>query len=423
MNAMRTTRLAIVAEWLTRLRSEQIRSRRIPSTFLIDGIAGMSLSPAAYFPWTGIDQLLTELPRVPRSSAEDNLQFWCGASVWRTRFRFSRETPIMKPQHKLVLASAVGVAVTFAWVAAGFSDVIVGDRLFPATLTIDDPGVGDELSLPTFSRFAEAHGSIETDLSFEYDKLITPNFALSVSDTWTHVRPGGDGFQNVGLGAKYQLFANAPHEFIVSVGVGADIGGTGAARAGAESFSTITPAVFFGKGFGDLPDNLMGLKPVAVTGEIGLGFPDPWKHTAVAIDTASCAMSMTTWGICGVNVMTDRHPVFLNWGFTFQYSLPYLDAHVGQIEGPAFLSRLIPLVEISLQSPIANSFAGEKTTGTVNPGIVYIADTYQIAVEAMIPINKGSGKHIGVIAQLHFSLDEILPNTLGKPLFRSADVK
>ena len=39
------------------------------------------------------------------------------------------------------------------------------------------------------------------------------------------------------------------------------------------------------------------------------------------------------------------------------------------------------------------------------------------AVEAMIPINKASGKHVGVIAQLHFFLDDIFPNSIGKPIF------
>ena len=322
----------------------------------------------------------------------------------------------MRSKHKLAFAGAIAAAATLGAVTLAFAHAIVGDRLFPVTLAIDDPGVADEVSLPTFARFTNADGSIESDLSFEYDKLITPNFALSISDTWTHVRPGGDGFQNVTLGAKYLLFTNAPHEFMLSVGVNTAVGGTGAARVGANNFSTITPAVFFGKGFGDLPDNLMWLKPVAITGTIGVGFPDPWNHTAVSVDTTSCNDGSGS-SICGVNVNVDHHPVFLNWGLTFQYSLPYLNAHVRELDGPDWLKHVIPVVEVALQSPIANSFAGEKTTGTVNPGFIYIADTFQVAVEAMIPINKASGKHVGVIAQVHFFLDDIFPNSIGKPLF------
>ena len=205
---------------------------------------------------------------------------------------------------------------------------------------------------------------------------------------------------------------------MVSVGVNVGVGGTGAARVGAANFSTITPAVFFGKGFGDLPDNLMWLKPAAITGVIGVGFPDPWNHTNVNVDTTSCDVTTVPSGICGVDINVDHHPVFLNWGLTFQYSLPYLNAHVRQIDGPEFLRHLTPLVEVAFQSPIANlAGAGVRTTGTVNPGIIYSADTYQIAVEAMVPVNKASGKHVGVIAQLHFFLDDIFPDSIGKPLF------
>jgi hypothetical protein len=162
----------------------------------------------------------------------------------------------------------------------------------------------------------------------------------------------------------------------------------------------------------------MWLKPVAITGEIGVGFPDPWNHTNVNVDTTSCDVTTVPSGICGVDINVDHHPVFLNWGLTFQYSLPYLNAHVRQIDGPDFLRHLTPLVEVAIQSPIANfAGAGARTTGTVNPGIIYSADTYQIAVEAMVPVNKASGKHLGVIAQLHFFLDDIFPDSIGKPLF------
>jgi hypothetical protein len=324
----------------------------------------------------------------------------------------------MKSQHKLAFAGRAMGVVTLGISVPALPHAIVGDRVFPVTLAIDDPGVADEISLPTFTRFKNADGSIETDIAGEFDKRITENFGVSVAGTWTHVRPGGDGFQNFEVGAKYLLYANAPHEFMLSTGVNVELGGTGAARVGAENFSTITPQIFFGKGFGDLPDNLMWLKPVALTGQIGVAFPDPWKHTNVDIDTTSCDVTMTPSGICGVDINVDHHPVNLNWGFTFQYSLPYLNAHIRQIDGPDFLRHLTPIVEVTFQSPIANyAGTGAKTTGTVNPGIIYSADTYQIAVEAMIPINKASGKHVGVIAQLHFFLDDIFPNSIGKPIF------
>jgi hypothetical protein len=46
-----------------------------------------------------------------------------------------------------------------------------------------------------------------------------------------------------------------------------------------------------------------------------------------------------------------------------------------------------------------------------------MADTWQIALEALIPINAASGHNVGAVAELHFFLDDIFPDSLGKPLF------
>ena len=48
-------------------------------------------------------------------------------------------------------AALCGAIATFTSVGPTFSHEIVGNRFFPATLTIDDPGVNDELSFPTIS--------------------------------------------------------------------------------------------------------------------------------------------------------------------------------------------------------------------------------------------------------------------------------
>ena len=34
----------------------------------------------------------------------------------------------------------------------------------------------------------------------------------------------------------------------------------------------------------------------------------------------------------------------------------------------------------------------------------------------MIPATKATGKNVGIVAQLHFYLDDIFPNTIGRPL-------
>ena len=57
------------------------------------------------------------------------------------------------------------------------------------------------------------------------------------------------------------------------------------------------------------------------------------------------------------------------------------------------------------------------TTGTVNPGFIWVANTFQLGVEALILINRQSGTNVGVIAQLHLYLDDIDPHGIGKPIF------
>ena len=108
----------------------------------------------------------------------------------------------------------------------------------------------------------------------------------------------------------------------------------------------------------------------------------------------------------------------LNWGATLQYSTPYLKSAVVDLGLPDFVNRLIPIVEASLQTPVSNTLtSGTVTTGTINPGIIYLGNTFQVAIEAVIPVNRQSGTSVGVIGQLHFYLDDIFPNTLGRPIF------
>jgi hypothetical protein len=80
----------------------------------------------------------------------------------------------------------------------------------------------------------------------------------------------------------------------------------------------------------------------------------------------------------------------------------------------------MPITKFSFTTQTTNFDESERTTGTVNPGLLYIADKYQIGVEAIIPINRTSGDGVGVIGNLHLFLEDIFPNSLGRPLFASA---
>jgi len=321
--------------------------------------------------------------------------------------------------NRYVCAALCGVTCLLVNAAAR-SHEIAGNRMFPVTLTIDDPGVADEVSLPTVSMFktGDDPSAKQRDISAEFSKRITDDFAVSFSPTHSKIyAPGGpmmagaSGFQNLETGLKYRLYKNAEHEFVMSFGVDIEWGGTGAESVGAERFNVYTPTFYFGKGFGDLPASIGWARPFAITGQVGYAIPGTASRTTATVDPDTG----------DTDTDTDFHPRVLVWGASLQYSMPYLKSSVVDLGLPDFFNRLIPLVEMSLQTPLSNTFtSGTVTTGTVNPGVIWVGDSYQVAVEAMIPVNRQSGTGVGVIAQLHFFLDDIFPNSIGRPIFSNA---
>jgi len=321
---------------------------------------------------------------------------------------------------RLWRAGLSGFAIALVPLTESGAHEIVGNRFFPATLGIDDPGVNDELSLPTVAIFKTGDDPSfkQRDISVEFSKRITEAFAVSFGATHTHLSaPGGpigmgaNGFQNLETTFKYRVFKNPEHEFVMSVGLSVEWGGTGAQSVGADPFNTYTPTLWFGKGFGDLPDTMSWIRPVAVTGQIGYAIPGRRSTNTFGIDPDSGDPT----------VDTEFHPRVLNWGGTVQYSMPYLKSAVYDLGLPDFINRFIPLVEATFQTPVSNTFtSGTLTTGTINPGFLWVGNTFQFGIEALIPINRQSGTNVGVIAQLHFYLDDIDPRGIGRPIFGPA---
>ena len=307
----------------------------------------------------------------------------------------------------IAYAAALFVMPTIGW-AHGFA----GSRFFPATLTTDDPFVNDELSLPTVSSIVtpEGGGTRETEIAFDIAKRITPNFGIELGESILNLKPLGEssqtGFGNLELAGKYQFFESDEHEIILSLGAEVEIGGTGNKRVEADTFSTWAPGFFFGKGFGDLPDAFSFLKPLAVTGLVGVAIP-------TSASTRTETLKATT-GDRDIDI--ERHPAMLEWGFAIEYSIIYLQEQVKDIGLHAPFDRLIPLVEFAFETPLNRGEQG-KTTGTINPGLIWSGKYFQVGAEATIPVNSRTGKDVGFIAQLHFYLDDLFPHSLGRPLF------
>jgi len=294
-------------------------------------------------------------------------------------------------------AGAFGVATFSATTACAHG--FAGPRFFPATVATEDPFAADELALPTVAWFKE-DGIKTTAYSLEYSKRITRNFALTFGGTYLQLSPEGEpkayGFENLEIGAKYQLAVNPTRETIFSVGVEAELGGTGTSHIGAEGFSVITPTFFFGKGFGDLFDTTSAMRAFAITGSVGVAIPTE-------------ARTEDEFG------EFEENPNAFQLGLALEYSLPYLQSQVQNVGLGVPFDRLVFVTELNLHTPIDRG--GGKTTGTINPGFLWAGQSVQLSAQAIIPWNRESGHAVGFLAELHFYLDDIFPTSLGRPIF------
>ena len=324
--------------------------------------------------------------------------------------------------HLMVCAVLLCLVLPALVSAHGFA----GQRFFPTTLAIDDPFVSDELSFlirhikepgtgegpdgpaPTQSR--QESPTVSTEIAADYTKRLTPRLGLSLGGTFRHLDPDEgpteNGFGNLEVGAKYQVFTSVRSEALLSLGLTAEVGGTGSRTVGAESFSTLSPGLFFGKGFGDLPASVPYLRPFALTGVLAAHVPTRRETVTRRVEPGSGEVAQ------GV----ERNPITLSWGFTLQYNLQYLQAFVKDVGLGTPFSRMIPLVELALDTCL-NRGCGGQTTGTVNPGVIWFGKYLQLGLEAVIPINTRSGKNVGVLGLVHLFIDDLFPHSFGRPLF------
>ena len=159
--------------------------------------------------------------------------------------------------------------------SAGYAYTAAGDRTFPATLNLPQVAPTDAF-WSTFNAQpmtpANTGGpTYQTQFTGTYSKLITERLGFQLEDGLTRLDRLGtssvNGAQNFHLVLQYQPVVDQPHEFVLSVQVDQEFGGTGTRSVNSDPQSATTPAVIFGKGLGDLP--IGHWRPLAVTGFAG----------------------------------------------------------------------------------------------------------------------------------------------------------
>ncbi|MFQ5683351.1 MAG: hypothetical protein ACE5HC_08785 [Candidatus Binatia bacterium] len=279
---------------------------------------------------------------------------------------------------------------------------VIGKRFFPSTIVLEDPFISDEMDLLKFERGSISKEGRETSLGFEFAKRLTRDLTLGVEWEYLFADQNGDeesqtsGAGNPEFSLKYALFRSITHEFILSSGFAVEPGGVGPIRV-AERVTTLTPSLFFGKGLGDLPESVKYLKPIAITGSLGINVPANGKTVTTSMVNGELEREV------------ERHVTTISYGLAMMYSIPYLQSFIRDVGLNAPFNRLFPLVEFNFETNADRSNQGH-TNAFLNPGLLWAGKYVELELEAQVPLNGNSGKNVGVLALIHLFLDNLAPD-------------
>src|ERR1700692_4591995 len=302
----------------------------------------------------------------------------------------------------------------------------VGDRFFPSTLATTVPTAADFYNPPYFVKLPDTATAHEIDIPTTYSRLVTKDWSVFFTETFRVIEDANrgtrSGFDNLVIGTQYQLYTNPEHQFVVTVGGTAAIGGTGAPGI-ASTFSTLTPTIYIGKGFGDLPDSAAWLQPLTISATAAVAVPTD-ASTLISTSLGSVNLpletgafnSLTTLPTGPTTLAATVNPKILQLGFALEYSLVTNEYTGPNRTGTRYPQGWVPLVEFTTSTPLNGPLAG-RTTGSVNPDVIWINRYLQVAAEAIIPMDAHSGRDIGARVQAHLYLSAIFPDFYAKPVF------
>ncbi len=285
---------------------------------------------------------------------------------------------------------------------------IAGNRFFPGTMNFDDPAVADEFSITsgTQQQPLGAQDVRDDATTISFARLLTPKISIGF-DTGLLKRnwSGAQTFGTTGtdLVLKGRLYENDLNETLVASSLIYTLPGSGASRLAANGPSVIAPSLYVGQGLGALPEAFSWLRPLGFTAGLSVGFPTSKDATNLSYDPALNQFSP----------YTQKNVTTIHSGFAIEYSTLYLTDRFtpGVLPKDEPLHQWVPLVEFAFDSP-----QGQRTRATANPGISYVKDVWQLAAEAVVPLNHATGHGVGVNLSVLFFLDDLIPSLFGKPM-------
>jgi hypothetical protein len=289
------------------------------------------------------------------------------------------------------IPSAIAALVTSFLVTDAHPHGVVGQRSFIEPFITEDVNPKNEfvIARPEWDSSRDRHS---LSYGFGLEKKLADYFSLTLDTEWDHISPSASdepsqsGFNNLGITLKYAFFVNPTHEAIVSFAV-ESTAPTGTQDVGAEKDWSFKPFFLYGKGFGDLPDGLEYLRPLAVAGDFG-----PEVSTAAGTPT------------------TFVHNIAI------EYSIPYLQAAVKDLGLGWPFNDLIADGEFNFEHGLRGEEKGvNKVIAT--PGIVYMDRWVELGVAGRFPLTGSAHDELqtGVIFIVDLFIDDIWPASTWQP--------
>ncbi len=302
-----------------------------------------------------------------------------------------------------------------------FAHAVCGSRVYPVTLTLDDPGVADEITLPqvVYTREGADGGpgpSHDFSYQFEYDKRVTDTFGFAFNDNYnvnyTNNAKTEAGWDDLVITAKWAKCLSPDHDFILGFGVIREFGHTGTTHTGADTYGNTEPTIYFGK---DLEEaSIPALQPIAFTGEFSYVIADKALKSMLEPAPLMTGTPPMAGGPMSLQFNTGN-PNQVVAGLSIQYSIPFLQAQIKDYGLPEPFAHLIPLVEFTYTSG-TTAPNNVPAAWTAAPGVIYLRTWFQVGLEALVPMNKAAGTNVGFIVQFHVFIDDLYPHGIGAPL-------
>lgn len=251
-------------------------------------------------------------------------------------------------------------------------------RVFVGTFLGNYAEVGDYFSISGSTANSTSSGSMYLE------KAVAPRSSISIYAGLQRINTDGDGasgWDNVQLNFKQTLIWLERQEFVLSVGPSIAVP-TGDRNVGAESHPREGFEMLFDKGFGDLPDAVAWLRPVAIEG----GAAWQGKLTGAKDDLISGYLEL-------------------------EYSLGYLNDYAGGFHVMRELRGFTPHLDFDYSQYLAAHRNPTLPSFELTPGVAWLNSIFEVNIGAHFGVN-GYASHpdaVALVWLLGVSYDELIP--------------